>query len=35
MRIVVGYLNAFYMMAITAVVSVPLALLLKRVPTGR
>jgi DHA2 family multidrug resistance protein len=31
----IGYLNAFYMMAITAVVSVPLALLLKRVPTGR
>jgi MFS transporter, DHA2 family, multidrug resistance protein len=31
----IGYLNAFYMMALTATVSIPLALLLKRVPTGR
>ena len=31
----IGYINAFYMMALTAVVAVPLAVLLQRVPTGR
>lgn len=31
----IGYINAFYMMAVTAAVSVPLAMLLKRVPAGR
>ena len=31
----IGYINAFYMMALTAAVSVPLALLLQRVPSQR
>ena len=31
----IGYINAFYMMAVTATVSVPLALLLRRIPNQR
>ncbi len=31
----IGYINAFYMMALTAAVAVPLAMLLQRVPAQR
>jgi DHA2 family multidrug resistance protein len=31
----IGYINAFYMMAVTAAVSVPLAILLRRMPAQR